>query len=80
MSKETDDREILKSMIYRAKQDINHSCDGPMTPLVAMNRACSLAKANIYSIDVCAEALEEVLLEYDWLVEDYTAVKGVYPS
>ena len=50
--------------------DIDHNCDGPMTPLVAMYRACELAQGNYYDIDICAEAALEVFEEYGWLMGD----------
>lgn len=62
-------KDLYADLISLCKEQIDHHCDGPMSPLVAINRACKLA--NTYPIEVCAEACEEVMVDYGWLVDPY---------
>jgi hypothetical protein len=65
----------IKDSIKKCKEDIDHGYEGPMTPLVAIVRAVELAGDKRYEVEIISEALEEVLIEYGWLVEDAEPVR-----
>ncbi len=51
------------------KEQLNHGCDGPITPFVLISRACLFAqetKDPVKAMDI-ANALNELLTEYGWL-------------
>jgi hypothetical protein len=62
-----------------AKGDIDHNCDGPMTPFVAISRAITLASTHSYDAEVLANALDQILEEHGWLT-DQTPTTGTYQS
>lgn len=60
--------------------DIDHTCDGPVTPTVAIYRACKLASEHAYDHEIVAEALEQVMEDNDWVNPEPRTVHGRYPS
>ena len=54
-------------LILEAKDVLNHICDGPITQFVLISRAMATRVQCKYSASVVANALYELLLEYNWL-------------
>lgn len=53
--------------IARAKREIDHGCDGPLTAFVLISRAARLAERRKYDSEAIANALLESLTEYGWI-------------
>jgi hypothetical protein len=60
----------LAQQIARAKHDIDHGCDGPITSFVLIFRATELARSGKYDAETVANALAEALNDYHWLIDD----------
>ncbi len=55
--------------ITAIKEQLNHGCDGPITPFVLISRAMYMAAGDqtIEKATIIANALDELLTEYGWL-------------
>lgn len=62
--------------IEEALKAIDHYCDGPMTPFVAIGRACDLAASGDVSAEAVANALDLVLRSYGWMTNRDDKIVG----
>jgi hypothetical protein len=54
-------------LISRARRQITHNGDGPITPFVLISRACELSRRGEVPAEVAANALHEELSDRCWL-------------
>lgn len=64
----------IQIRIERALRDIEHRCDGPLTPFVLISRACRLAASGEHEPCNVADALYAALSERGWLRDDDSAM------
>lgn len=62
--------------IKKAEGRIDHLCDGPMTPFVAISRACHLSSTLVVHPEAVANALDAVLTRYGWLTDPDAKIVG----
>ena len=74
---------LFEQDVTNIKDAIDHYCDGPMTPTVAIARAMQIARRGCYPLfngnDPITDALEEVLQGHGWLTND-DSHRGNYES
>ena len=62
--------------IEKAKSELTHGCDGPITDFVIISRGCFLLEKGKFSADIVSNAIAEALQEYGFMGRE----NAVYPT